>query len=310
MLPLNFNHLYYFYSVAKAGSFSEAARTLNVSQSSISVQIRQFENYLGHTLFNRLKKGVERTDSGEVVFQFAEELFHDVDRIWNDLEAMERQIKGNLSIGTINSFGIYTLPGVLKDFTVRFPEVKVAIQFGSPRQLAEMLQTGKVDIAVMNSSRRYGGLTSAPLREMKMFLVAPPDHPLASLETVNPRELENHPFIGYEEGSETRMMMDAFFRRLSLSIEYALESSNVATVKHMVMAGLGLSVLPETAVGDEIRDGRLVRIDVQGLYMAQRITLYYKTNRTLTPTRREFLKFLQQTLGPERELGAERRMKS
>ena len=310
MLPLNFNHLYYFYAVAKAGSFSEAARELNVSQSSISVQIRQFENYLGHTLFNRLKKGVERTESGDVVFQFAEELFHDVDRIWNDLEAMERQIKGSLSIGTVGSFGIYTLPGVLKEFTARFPEVKVAVQFAPPRQLAEMLQAGKVDIAVMNSSRRYGGLTSVPLQEMKMFLVSPPDHPLASSETVNPRELENHPFIGYEEGSETRMMMDAFFRRLSLSIEYALESSNVATVKHMVMAGLGLSILPETAVGEEIRDGRLVRVDVQGLYMAQRITLYYKTNRTLTPTRKEFLKFLQRTLGPERELGAERRHKS
>jgi DNA-binding transcriptional LysR family regulator len=309
VLPLNFNHLYYFYAVAKAGSFSEAARELNVSQSSISVQIRQFENYLGHTLFNRLKKGVERTESGEVVFQFAEEIFHDVDRIWDDLEAMERQVKGTLSIGTINCFGIYTLPGVLKEFTGRFPEVKVAVQFAAPRQLAEMLQSGKVDIAVVNSSRRYGGLTGVALREMKMFLVAPPDHPLASLETVNPRELENHPFIGYEEGSETRMMMDAFFRRMSLSVEYALESSNVATVKHMVMAGLGLSVLPETAVGDEIRDGRLVRIDVQGLYMAQRITLYYKTNRTLTPTRREFLKFIQSTLGAERELGAERRPK-
>jgi DNA-binding transcriptional LysR family regulator len=240
----------------------------------------------------------------------SEEIFHDVDRIWNDLEAMERQIKGTLSIGTINSFGIYTLPGLLKEFTGRFPEVKVTVQFAAPRQLAEMLQSGRVDIAVINSSRRYGGLTGVALREMKMFLVAPPDHPLASPETVNPRELENHPFIGYEEGSETRMMMDAFFRRMSLSVEYALESSNVATVKHMVMAGLGLSVLPETAVGDEIRDGRLVRIDVQGLYMAQRITLYYKTNRTLTPTRREFLKFIQHTLGAERELGAERRPKS
>jgi hypothetical protein len=54
---------------------------------------------------------------------------------------------------------------------------------------------------------------------------------------VNPRELESHPFIGYEEESEIRMMMDSFFRRMSLSIEYALESSNVATIKHMVMAG-------------------------------------------------------------------------
>lgn len=309
MLPLNFNHLYYFYVVAKAGSFSEAARELNVSQSSVSVQIRLFEDYLEHKLFNRLKKGVELTESGVVVFQFAEEVFHDVDRIWNDLAAMERQVKGTLALGTINSFGIYTLPGLLKDFTTRFPEVKVAVQFGTSRQLADMLQTGKVDLAIVNSTRRFAGLTGVPLLETKLFLVAPPDHPLATAENVNPRDLESHPFVGYEEGSETRAMMDALFRRMSLSIEYALESSNVATVKHMVLSGLGLSVLPEMAVGEEIRGGRLVRVDVPGFHMAQKMTLYYKTNRTLTPTRREFLSFMQHEFGAERELGAARRGK-
>lgn len=310
MLPLNFNHLYYFYVVAKARSFSEAARSLNVSQSSISVQIRLFENYLGHKLFNRLKKGVELTESGLVVFQYAEEVFHDVDRIWNDLAAMERQVKGTLALGTIQSFGVYSLPDLLKGFKDQYPEVRVTVEFGTARELADMLQTGSVDLAIANSTRRYAGLTGIPLRESKLFLVAPPGHPLAGREGVNPRELESHPFIGHEEGSETRAMMDAFFRRMSLSIEYALESSNVATIKHMVLAGLGLSVLPEMAVGEEIREGRLVRVDVQGFFMAQKMMIYYKTNRTLTPTRKEFLNFMQHALGEDRDIGAARRSRS
>ncbi len=312
MLPLNFNHLYYFYVVGRVGSFSGAARELSVSQSSISVQIRQFEKHLGHTLFNRLKTGVELTESGEVVFRYAEEVFSEVDRIWNDLEAMERQVKGNLFIGTINSFGVYTLPGLLKQFTDQYPEVRVRVEFGSPREIIDMIQGGKVDTAILSSSRKYAGLSSHPLREAKMFLVAPPDHPLvsrASQDPVNPRDLEAHPFIGHAEGAEIRMMMDSFFRRLSLSIEYTLESANVSTVKHMVMAGLGLSMLPETAVGNEIRRGHLAKIEVQGFYMVQKITLYTKTNRTLTPTRREFLKFLQREFGTGRERVAERRSK-
>ncbi|UCG51510.1 MAG: LysR family transcriptional regulator [Candidatus Latescibacterota bacterium] len=309
MLPLNFNHLYYFYIVARKGSFSEAARELRVSQSSISVQIRQFEANLGHRLFNRLKTGVELTDSGQVVFQYADEFFHDVDRIWNDLEAMERRVSGTISIGTINSFGIYTLPDLLKQFKDLYPEVRAEIEPGSAREVIEMVQTGKTDIAIVTANRKYSGLTSIPLEDTKMFLVAPRGHPLASGEPVPPRRLEDHPFIGYEEGMETRMMMDAYFRRMSLSIEYMLESSNVATVKHMVMAGLGMSMLPETAIGAEIRDGRLVRIDVQGLYMVQKITLYYKTARKLSPTRREFLKFIQREMGADRELGAGRRSK-
>jgi DNA-binding transcriptional LysR family regulator len=296
--------------VGRVGSFSEAARELSVSQSSISVQIRQFERHLGHTLFNRLKTGVELTESGEVVFRYAEEVFGDVDRIWNDLEAMERQVKGNLTIGTINSFGVYTLPGLLKQFTDRYPEVRVRVEFGSPREIIDMIQGGKVDIAILASSRKYAGLSSHALREAKMFLVAPADHPLLSQVAkgpLNPRDLETHPFIGHAEGTEIRMMMDSFFRRVSLSIEYTHESANVATVKHMVMAGLGLSMLPETAVGDEIRRGHLAKIEVQGLYMVQKITLYTKTNRTLTPTRREFLKFLQEEVGSGRQRGAERR---
>jgi DNA-binding transcriptional LysR family regulator len=301
--------LYYFYIVAKAGSFSDAARELRVSQSSISVQIKQFEAHLGHSLFNRLKTGVELTESGEVVFQYAEETFQDVERIWNDLEAMERQVKGSLAIGTINSFGVYTLPSLIKSFTDRFPDVKVSIELGSTRKIIDRLQSGKVDIAVLNSGRKYTGLTSVSLRESKMFLVAPPDHDLVTgADSNNPRELEKHPFIGYEEGNEARMMMDAFFRRLSLSVEYALESSSVATIKHMVMAGLGVSVLPEDAVGNEIRQGLLARVDIQGLYLVQKVTLYHKTNRTLTPTRREFLEFMQREYGSERETAAGRKM--
>ena len=309
MLPLNFNHLYYFYVVAKAGSFSDAARELRVSQSSISVQIKQFEAHLGHTIFNRLKTGVELTESGEVVFQYAEEMFHDVERIWNDLEAMERQVKGSLAIGTINSFGVYTLPSLLKSFTDRFPDVKVSVELGSARKIIDLMQGGKVDIAILASGRKYTGLTSVSLKESKMFLVAPPDHDLAREPGGNPHELEKHPFIGYEDGNETRMMMDAFFRRLSLSIEYALESSSVATIKHMVMAGLGVSVLPEDAVGNEIRQGLLSRVDVQGLYLVQKVTLYYKTKRALTPTRREFLGFMKREYGSDRESAAEPRMR-
>ena len=80
-----------------------------------------------------------------------------------------------------------------------------------------------------------------------MFLVAPPDHPLASKGDISPRDLEEHAFIGFEEGTETRMVVDALFRRLQLRIEYLMESSNVATIKRMVLAGLG--------VGDPPRDG-------------------------------------------------------
>jgi len=121
VLPLNFNHLYYFYVVAKRGSFSQAAADLHISQSSISVQIKQFEGALGHTLFNRIKTGVELTESGQILFEYADGVFHDIERIQDALEAVEHQIRGSISLGTVTSIGIYMLPNVLKVFHEEFP---------------------------------------------------------------------------------------------------------------------------------------------------------------------------------------------
>jgi len=302
MLPLNFNHLYYFYAVAKHGSFSRAAADLRISQSSISVQIKQFETAMGHTLFNRVKTGVELTESGQVLFQYADDIFNDIERVKDALDVVEHQIRGNISIGTVNSVGIYMLPDLLMDFHRRYPQVKVSIGLEQGGELIEWVRMGKIDFAILTSNRQYSGLASVPLKKNKLFLVAPADHPLASKDTVSPTDLEKYPFLGFDEGMELRMMMDALFRRMSVSIDYAMASSNVATVKHMAMAGLGLAILPETAVGAEIRQGRLVRLDVPTLYMGQEITLYYKSSRPLTPTKAEFLKVIQDQLRGKRPL--------
>ena len=302
MLPFNFNHLYYFYVTARHGSVSRAAEELRISQSALSVQIKQFEASLGHKLFDRVRTGVELNDSGEVVFQYAEEAFGDVDRVRNALEAMEHDLTGTISIGTVNSIGIYFLPDILKLFNEENPQVKVGIIFKSPSELVASVRAGKIDFALLTSKRQYPGLTAVPIQKTKMFLVAPPDHPLAAQETIQLSDLEKYPFLGFEEGMEVRAMMDALFRRMSLSIEYAMESSNVATIKHMAMAGLGLAILPETAVGPEIRQGLLIRPPIPSLYMVQEITAYHKTGRSMTPSKREFLTGLQRRTTGDRRL--------
>jgi DNA-binding transcriptional LysR family regulator len=300
VLPLNFNHLYYFYVVAKRGSFSQAAADLRIAQSSISVQIKQFEASLGHTLFNRIKTGVELTESGQILFQYADDIFHDIGRIQDALQAVEHQIRGSISIGTVPSAGIYTLPPVLREFQREYPEVKISVDLANTADVVEWVKLGKVDFGILTSNRQYPTLTAEPLMKSKLFLVAPPDHPLAAKETVSPADLETYPFLGFYEGLEIRVLMDALFRRMALSVQYAMESSNVAAVKHMALAGLGLAILPEAAVGEEIRRGQLVRLDIPAMVVAQEITLYHKSSRPVTPTRRRFVDVLREQLSGKR----------
>jgi DNA-binding transcriptional LysR family regulator len=293
MAAFNLNHLFYFFEVARHGSFTRAARELLVSQSALSVQIKALETSLGTPLFDRRRAGVELTEPGQRVFSVAERVFTDLDQLVADLSHSGRQVTGAVNVGTVNSIGIYVLPDLLTEFRAKFPDVRVRVDFRESERVMDQLFQGKVDIALVPWQRAYSDLNAVALTRHKMFLIAPPDHPLAKLDRLSPHDLEKYPFVGYHEGMHTRSMIDALFKRMSLSIEYSIESTNSATIKQMVMAGMGIAFLPEIAVAGELRRGQLVRLDVPPLVMHQDVTLYTRKNKTLSRTGTEFVQFLE-----------------
>jgi DNA-binding transcriptional LysR family regulator len=306
MATINLNHLFYFYEVARRGSFTRASRDLLVAQSALSVQIKALEASLGTPLFDRRRTGVELTEAGQRAYSAAERIFGEVDQLVADLSQTGRQVAGGVSVGTVNSIGMYQLPEVLSDFRKKFPDVRVRVDFRESEGVMEQLFQGRCDLAIVPWQRPYSELNAVPLARQKMFLVAPADHPLAKEERVSLRDLERFPFVGYHEGMHTRSMIDALFKRMSLNIEYAIESSNSATIKQMVLAGMGLAFLPEIAVAAELRRGQLARLDVPPLVMHQDVTLYTRKNRTLTRTATEFVQFVTDYFDRKKRLAEKR----
>ncbi len=300
MATINLNHLHYFYEVARHGSFTRAARELLVSQSALSVQIRALESSLGSRLFDRRSGGVVLTDAGQRAFAVAERVFADVDQLISDFRQSGRLLAGAVSIGTVNSIGIYVLPAILTKYRAKYPDVRIHIDFRESERVMDQLIQGKTDLAVVPWERSYPDLNAIPLTRQKLFIVAPADHPLARADQVNPRDLEAHPFVGYHEGMHTRAMIDALFKRMSITVHYVVESTNAATIKHMVMAGMGLGFLPESAVSSEIRRGQLVRLEVPLLVISQDVTLYLRKNRTLPRAAVGFVEFLKEYFAPKK----------
>lgn len=300
MASINLNHLHYFYEVARHGSFTRAARELLVSQSALSVQIRALENSLGSRLFDRRSGGVVLTDAGQRAFSVAERVFADVDQLISDFRQSDRQLAGAVTVGTVNSIGIYILPDILTAYRAKYPDVRIHIDFRESERVMDQLIQGKTDLAVVPWERSYPDLNAMPLTRQKLFIVAPPEHPLAQAPKVNPRDLQAYPFVGYHEGMHTRAMIDALFKRMAIAVHYVVESTNAATIKHMVMAGMGLGFLPETAVAAEIRRGQLVRIEVPPLMMSQDVTLYLRKNRTLPRAAVGFVEFLKEYFAPKK----------
>jgi len=304
MLPCNFNHLYYFYRVAVHQSVSKASKELLIAQSALSTQLKQLEESLELTLFNRTKGGMALTDKGQLVYKYASKMFETYDDMRRAMALAENEVRGPLRIGSVNSIGIYLLPEILADFHDKFPDVQIKLEMQSSNEVVDLLQENHVDVALIAWDRKYPQLASRVIMNNSLLLVGGPKHPLARRRNLVPADLAEENFIAYEAGTPTRMMIDAYFKEIDVSLNYVLESANIASIKHLAIEGMGLAFLPEIAVQLELKEKAMKPIKVRGLQLERPITLYWKERRALTRPAEEFIRFIRARF-PALEAGAE-----
>ncbi len=293
MLPCNFNHMYYFYRVAVHKSVSKASKELLIAQSALSTQLKQLEESLDTTLFNRTKGGMALTETGDLVFKYASRMFETYEEMKRAMVLAEKEVRGPLHIGVVNSIGIYLLPEILTAFHQKFLDVQINLEMHSSNLVLEMLQENQVDLALIAWNRQYPQLESAVIMQNSMTLVASAKHPLARRRKLAIKDLAEEQFIGYEAGTPTRIMIDSHFKSLGLNLNYVLELTNIATIKHLAVTGMGLAFLPRIAVEHEIKDRVLKEIDIPETQMERPVTVYWKERRVLSRPAQEFIDFLK-----------------
>lgn len=297
MLPCNFNHLYYFYRVAVHKSVSKASKELLIAQSALSTQLKQLEESLETTLFNRTKGGMDLTERGELVFRFAAQMFETYDEMKRAMILAEREVRGPLNIASVHSIGIYLLPRILTEYHHRYPDVQINLELQASHRVMEMLQENVVDLALIAWHRQYPLLKSRLVLQNHLLLVAHPKHPLARRRHPRMEDLIEHRFIGYEAGTPTRVMIDAHFKNLGIPLDYVIESSNTATIKQLALEGMGLAFLPAIAVDLEIQQKLLRVIDLKEAELDRPITVYWKERRILARPAQKMLEMLEQLSG-------------
>jgi DNA-binding transcriptional LysR family regulator len=293
MLPCNFNHLYYFYRVAVHKSVSKASKELLIAQSALSTQLKQLEESLEMTLFNRTKGGMTLTERGEILFRHASQMFETYEEMKRAMVLAEKQVRGPLNLASVYSVGNYLLPKILTDYHQKYPDVQINLELYSSNRVMEMLQENQVDLAIIAWNRQYPLLNSTVILQNSLILVAHVDHPLARKRKPRLEEIPEHRFIGYEAGTPTRIMIDSHFKSLGFPLTYVMESSNIATIKQLAVAGMGLALLPRFAVDLEIKLKMLRSIPITEAEIERPITLYWKERRVLTRPAQKFLEYIQ-----------------
>ncbi len=230
-----------FCKIIECGSFTKAAEALGYTQAAVSQMIRSLENEFSMTLLTRTRGGVRLTREGETLFPMIQKYVS----VYRELRDRAGEINGlesgELRIGTFSSVSQRLLPGLMSDFSARYPGIRFILSPGDNTTLPERVRSGQIDFSFMYPEAA-GDLTCLPIAKDEFRAVLPVDHPFASRSSVSLTEMAAESLIVVEEG-QLNTVLDTYAKNgLSPNVTFRIHDDY--TILSMVEAGNGVSILP------------------------------------------------------------------
>lgn len=265
---MNFQQLRSVREAVRCGyNLTEVSKVLHTSQPGVSRQIRELEEELGVDLFVRAgKRLTSLTEVGTLIVPIVERMLHDADNLKRAGEEFTQAANGRLSIAATHSQARYALPGAVRDFRQRYPQVTLNLHQGSPKQVAEMLLSGEADIGIATEAlAQYDGLVTLPCYRWTHSVIVPPGHPLLDGQPLTLQRLSQFPIITYGPGYTGRLHIDEAFDAAGLRFDLVLTAMDADVIKTYVELGLGVGIVASIAF-DEERDRNLRALDARQLF--------------------------------------------
>ena len=240
-----------FCDLADLRSFSKTAEKHLLSQSAVSQQLAQMELVHKCQLINRKKRPIELTKQGQLLYQASKDMLDRYEQLKSDLAALEKSSVSRINVAAIFSIGMHTLPDYVKKFMVVSPNVNVHVEY---------LSSGKIYELVLAVARRDKRLDVYEFEDEPLVLVCSPKHPLSHESLVDIHRLQFERFISFEKDVPTRAWIDSILERYNTVVRPVMEFDNIETVKRAVEIDSGISILPRTAIGQEVGAGTMKAI--------------------------------------------------
>lgn len=286
---MDFKQLNAFLTISRLQSFTKAADALGYAQSTITTQIKLLENELDVKLFERIGKSTTLTHEGKKLLPYAKQIL----KLSTDIKTTvsnEDTPSGTLTIGAAESLCVLRLPEILKEYRRLYPDVDVSLKFGSCADFRHYLSENLIDVAfslgVKIDSDEF--ISDVELPE-PMLLLSYPGHPLINKDKVLPEDIENESLILTETGCSYRAAFERILKDNGIKPNITLETGSVQAIKQFTMSGLGITVLPEIAVKDEVTSGKLIPLNWAGPDLNIISQVIYHKDKWISPALREFI---------------------
>ncbi|MEZ4726464.1 MAG: LysR family transcriptional regulator [Caldilineaceae bacterium] len=292
---LDLHKLNIFLHVTRAGSFNRAAEGLLMSQSAVSQHIQDLEAGLGAILFERGRRGVEMTQAGQTLHEYALHIFQMIAEAENAVTDVRKLPSGQITIGATPGVGVYLLPDAIQSFRQHFPKLTVILQTGITSQIITDLHAERLDFGFVEGELDAASdqrLSIKVLEEVEQLVVVGRKHPWWSRDQIAIEELNGQSFIMRQAGSHTRIWLERKLREYKIDPKISGEFDNVESMKRMVTLGFCLAIFPAYVVQEEVKAGIVHALPLQGAPLQRTLKLVWEREKFFTPVARAFLKHL------------------
>ncbi|CUB04302.1 LysR family transcriptional regulator [Marinomonas fungiae] len=289
---LTFRQLQVFQAVFHKLSYSKAAEELGLTQPAVSAQMKQLEAALGQPMFDYVGKQLYVTPAGAQLERVVREIFSDLETLQMDLYQLEGQLRGELRLCVVSSAEII-LPYLLKNFLHKYPQVDVRLTVLNRTNATERLLQNQDDIVITGIVPDTRLLSRQPFFDNLLVPVVPAEHPILAISEIAPQTFLDAGFLQREQGSGSRGAIEGFCKDHRLQLKPILELGSNESIKHAILAGLGVSLLPLANVITELKIGSLIMPTIKGFPIKRSWCAVYPSSKQPTPVMQAFLEYLR-----------------
>jgi len=292
---MDLRQLEVFAQVVETRSFSRAAESLRLSQSTVSEHVRLLEEELGTRLLDRLGRETVPTRAGELLHGYARRLLTLRTEARQALDQFLGRVSGVLVVGASTIPGEYVLPPLIGRFRERYPEVGITLQISDTRGIVQAVLDGQVELGLVGAHPQHRGLEVTELMPDELVVVVPPGHAWFGRREATLDDLRREPLIVREPGSGSRGAFERALQAARVELDafrIVAEMGSTSAIKQAVKAGVGLSIVSRRAVEDECAHGLLAWVALRDLPVTRHFYVVTHGARSRSPLCAAFLDFL------------------
>lgn len=290
-MHISLRQIQIFQTVAQTENFTRAAEVLHMTQPAVSMQVKQLEDNVGLSLFERHGKRIVMTTAGKAMHSYACEISTKYQGMVETLEELKNIHQGYIKVSAATT-SIYFVTRMLASFSKIYEGITVSLDITNRKTLVEQLQNYEADLVVMGEPPANLDLHSQQLMCNPLVMIAPPSHTLAKHKNIPIADIVAEKFVVREPGSGTRAAIERFFAEHGHTFSSTLEMSSNESIKYSVIAGLGLGIVSLHSIKLELESNSLVMLDVEGFPIERYWHIITRDGKWLSPAAQAFKEYV------------------